>query len=280
MIRKYNQTSFAISNQHQLLPGAYATYQAFVNAGLCDCVRRYLSYLTYWVTNQIPPNHPMPVDIWNYEGCKVEEPEVPCYEEYLQTVYTYNAFVLNNQFEQLPPIRVIVKEQIFYQEELCDCLGEWQAYLTMIMSPVVRDKQEDVIPNLYLERFCPENPCIEHPDSLAGTPLPPIEYINPCETQLINFAYGGAVLAYEQYVDSLTSDFVARYNEHCLSVVELLDSTITTRRVIWLKQFRPLESKGWILFIPPISWIQTANTIEDYNKTGHWAPVRFSPHTA
>ncbi|MFO0362713.1 MAG: hypothetical protein ACK500_12870, partial [Flavobacteriales bacterium] len=197
MIRKYNQTSFAISNQHQLLPGAYATYQAFVNAGLCDCVRRYLSYLTYWVTNQIPPNHPMPVDIWNYEGCKVEEPEVPCYEEYLQTVYTYNAFVLNNQFEQLPPIRVIVKEQIFYQEELCDCLGEWQAYLTMIMSPVVRDKQEDVIPNLYLERFCPENPCIEHPDSLAGTPLPPIEYINPCETQLINFAYGGAVLAYE-----------------------------------------------------------------------------------
>jgi photosystem II stability/assembly factor-like uncharacterized protein len=219
-LKKYNQTAFARHHQHVLLVGNYSTYQAFVNAGLCDCVREYLSYLETWLLSNVPLNTPLPVDIWNWEGCKPKEEEVPCYDQYLETVYMWNAYVLANPSQGLPGIRNVIKEQVFILEELCDCYDEWRAYLLMAIASPGSVSYEELLMNINLDEFCADNPCVEAPDSLSGTPLPPIEYINPCEQQLLNLAYGAATLAYEQYINTITDQFIALYNAHCLSVDE------------------------------------------------------------
>lgn len=82
-------------------------------------------------------------------------------------------------------------------------------------------------PNLL--SFCEKSPCFPEIDSVAGFIPLTIDYVNPCITQLENWAAGNAQIRYENYTDSLTTDFSSRYKTHCMGAVETLDETYTDK---------------------------------------------------
>ena len=69
----------------------------------------------------------------------------------------------------------------------------------------------------YLSMHCQPSPCVNdmnYPDPFT------VPYENPCVQQMIDIALANAQNAYNQYADSVATDFAQRYREHCLGAVE------------------------------------------------------------
>ncbi|MFM9986066.1 MAG: RHS repeat-associated core domain-containing protein [Flavobacteriales bacterium] len=232
--------------QCTLSVGPYRSFQEFESAGLCECVRDYLVYLEGLMrTGTITT---CPVDVWNWGSCAPKQDNT-CYEDYLAIMATYNNFVnsgtqstsqtggyvyiksITTQSGQTVtlkfwPIRVRVLEADFIDNELCDCLPEWQAFLNALMDGAYPDF--DIVTDgwkLDLATFCQQRPCEPEMNLMAMEPLPAANYIDPCAQGLIDNAYNNALNLYNNLIEGVKSEFIQSYTSHCL---ENLTETFTT----------------------------------------------------
>lgn len=224
LIKKYNSSPYAIAHNAYLDNNLFLSFTEFYQAGYCNCLDGYLKSLGvyidateggyYW-------SQPAPVNITDYEPCGPKPPVDECkkkYQEYLTAVTNYNAYAIEHK---LPTVSVINKPELFTASGLCYCVDEYIKFLQAIMDGTIKDGGY-IKEHLSLNRQClpPKLPCPKPNtlDTLISPSFPPDR--NPCVKYKMDLAKANATLAYQQYVNQLTTDFVKLYNEKCLRAKE------------------------------------------------------------
>ncbi len=163
----------------------------------------------------------------------------PCasaYNDYHATVNAYNKYVKENQLSW-PTVDIIHTFEQFKAEGFCNCVDGYISYLEGLMKPEqkktlsvgakkdvkVEEGKETTAPtvaDVYIGSHCHSVPC--SPEENYNDTITPLafEYENPCEQQLEDIAYQNAEIAYENYLEDLTTDVANRYREHCLGALE------------------------------------------------------------
>lgn len=226
-INEYDSSAYATAHSHTLDPNIYPSFYLFQQANYCECVVNYINYLNDYISAPGTSTLPLPEDIDHYGGCIhtvppiVEDTCKTLWASYNNAVTAYNNFVLKAHpgDPDYPLIRVIFKYDEFV-EKYCHCAEKFIADLAAIVTGGVTSP-ELIADMTYLPNAC-EEPCLNSPSDTAFT-FPPVPYSqNPCVAQMLNIAVQNANNLYNQYVDSVTTSFVTRYNEHCLHPEENL----------------------------------------------------------
>ncbi len=235
LLNNYNNSPYAQLNNHQL---PIPTPQDAVR--LCACLSKYMAYISPYLEVPANQNLTLPLPIIKDPGCGEEQNcEIfdcdavdPCEQslsDYQASVLEYNQLVadsnLNNNM-----ITERVSAAAFEEKDLCDCIEKFNEAIGIIKDTIrsggtisYASLAEDSLASAASEPpreldpfyYCADLPC--GPDSvlLDTVPNDSVEYIDPCVQNMINTALANAANAYEQYIDSLSQDFITRYKEHC-----------------------------------------------------------------
>lgn len=228
-INEYNASEYAKLTGILLDPNIFPTYASFVNAGYCNCVSNYISYLHSYLTVYSKDIPPAPLDINHYQGCPhtiyppVTDSCKILYASYIQAVDSMNNLLLSGLWD----VRLVVKvTEAEFLENYCSCAKQYIANIyAVISSPKVNFSNEtyDMIYNL--SDACTPLPCTRTPPSTAFV-FPTVPHSqNPCVAQLIAIATQNALNTYHQYTDSATTSIISKYNAHCLKAFETLNYT-------------------------------------------------------
>jgi hypothetical protein len=206
------------------------SYEVFEAEGYCECFESYMRYLTPYLTYHYAASVSPAVSIVDWEGCNQSDWESnPCsrdsYREYEEIIQSFNEYCELYHIRDLQISRV--SYEVFFSNELCDCLDDWAAYLQSLMDAQVREIPADELYKMNLDKFCEnEAPCEPEVSLLEDFPEFPIaDYIDPCLQGQTNMAYGNGVLAWQSYIALLTQEFVSSYNAHCLQPTESLNES-------------------------------------------------------
>jgi RHS repeat-associated protein len=226
-LKSYNGSCYADSMDHHI-DTLYWSYEAFYRAGMCNCIESYLAYLeSYYVT--CDTTMPLPDNLDEYPGCQqftnvLDDPCKDAYADYYNAALDYNTFVTDGGgaalgFEELTTL--YTWEQ-FTSNELCYCVDEFLAVVDAIEAGLYNENPELAWEKLHFKDACIAKllpPC--RPNIPLDTFISPIvPYENPCVQNAINNALANAQLAYDNYVDSLTTVIADRYRSHCLGAEE------------------------------------------------------------
>jgi len=205
----------------------FYSYEEFVRNGLCGSAEGLKLFSNYieQIKSAPPCPGPMPkADII------VRDTTMGCerfYEAYIQMIGNYNgsAYATSHNDTLYP---VPGNYGLFLEAGFCNCVTVYLQYLKPYLA--ASDTSELPLP-VEIDRFSgcikPQPPVegLKPPcdPPLAQNPFvspPYVPYTNPCVQYQIDLAYLNAANAYQQYVDSLTTVFAARYNAHCRQAFE------------------------------------------------------------
>lgn len=228
-LEQYNQSPYALAHGHTLDVNLYPTFRDFLAAGYCECIIDYINYLNAYVSAPANSNLTLPVDINHFSGCNqtIYPPTAQdsCklkYDEYVNAINAYNSYVIKHKID-LPQIKVEFTIEEFITK-YCYCADKFIAGLSSIINGYTPTKDE-IKQYLYLPEACTPLPCTRTPPQTAFE-FPTVPYSqNPCVAQLIAIATQNALNSYNQYVDSLTTSIVTKYNAHCLKAIENFEYT-------------------------------------------------------
>ena len=229
-ITNYNASAYATAHGYSLDVNIYPSYLAFIEAGLCDCVEKYISYLQAFIS--LPPtwSTPAALSIDHYSSCTVIAPPIPdpcadAYKIYLTSISSYNAYVMAHPELSLPLVIMIYKPESFTASGYCYCVSAYTAFLQTIIdgsADLSKVNRANLYVDLDIAQTCAPSikpPCVGSvPQDTVIFPKP--KYTNPCVEQQINLAIANAQNAYNQYVDSLTTFISNAYTKHCLGALE------------------------------------------------------------
>lgn len=232
-IEQYNQSAYALAHGHTLDLKLYPTFRDFLAAGYCECIVDYINYLNAYISAPANSSLNLPVDIAHFSGCNhtIYPPTAQdsCklkYQEYTDAINAYNDYLIKNKIEAFPLTVEFTEEEFI--SKYCYCADKFIAGLHAIMNGYMPSNQE-IKQYLYLPEACTPPPCTQTPPQTAFEfPSVPSSQ-NPCVAQLIAIATQNALNAYNQYVDSLTTSIVTKYNAHCLKAVENFEYTYTDK---------------------------------------------------
>lgn len=254
-LEQYNQSAYAQAHNHSLNVNLYPKYRDFLAAGYCECIIDYINYLNTYVSASASSTLTPPVDIDHFSGCShtIYPPTAQdsCklnYESYVNAVNAYNSYVIKNKID-LPQIKVEFTAEEFIAK-YCHCADKFIAGLNAIINGYT-PKKEEIKQYLYLPEACTPLPCTRTPPQTAFE-FPPVPYSqNPCVAQLIAIATQNAQNAYNQYVDSLTTSIVSKYNAHCLKAFESFEYTYTDKEYHFTLYYYD-QAGNLVKTIPPV----------------------------
>ncbi|MFL5763549.1 MAG: RHS repeat-associated core domain-containing protein [Bacteroidia bacterium] len=139
------------------------------------------------------------------------------YEEYVNTVYDYNTYAGGAGYPDVPRIYA---PQCF-NKYFCTCAGAFIGGLRSIINGYPLTSANTDL--LDISKSCaPTSVACSQPDTTLFE-FPPVPYSpNLCVLQMIAAATQNALNEYNIYADSVTTDFISRYNQHCLHPLENL----------------------------------------------------------
>jgi photosystem II stability/assembly factor-like uncharacterized protein len=230
LLNNYNSSAYAQLNNHQLpVP---TPKQAM---GLCDCLSKYMTYIAPYLEVPANQNLTLPLPIIRIEDgaeifdCKATDPCEQAFANYQASVLEYNQMVADSNLTN-KMITETVSAAAFEKRDLCNCVEKFSEAVAIMKDTIRSDSKitfasvaEDTTANAASEPpreldpfyYCADIPC--GPDSalIDTVPNDSVEYIDPCIQNMINTALANAANAYEQYIDSLSEDFITRYKERC-----------------------------------------------------------------
>ncbi len=256
-IDAYNISAYAAAMNHSL-PLLYNSFAAFQRAGFCQCIQSYIDYLQPYLAITPNTNLPLPVDLNHFNGCSPSTP-LPtdtcknAYDRYIAAVDQYNQWVFTNQVPGFDPLTSSYTPDQFTAEGYCYCVDAYVAMIDAITSGVYNSNPQDIVLQLYIGRTCKEQvapPCGPSVAPMDTFHIPEIPYVNPCVEFKINNALANAQLAYEQYMDSMATDFRARYRAHCLGAQEDFNYTYTDKEYHFTLYYYD-QSGNLVKTVPP-----------------------------
>ncbi len=264
-IDKYNISAYADSMNYYLDDSLYYDFQSFYRAGKCECVVAYNNYLKDYLGN--PPNLalPLPMSIDEFCSDTADLPQDTCihaYSTYLSAIERYNNYVIRN-WDPSFQIEAIYTLEEFTAQELCYCIEYLLALVDAIEAGLYDSKPEEAYDKMHFRDACKERllpPC--EPSAVLDTLImPTVPYHNPCVQFLINSALSNAQLAYEQYVDSLTTVIAGAYRAKCLGTVENFTTTFTDKEYHFTLYYYD-QAGNLIKTVPPegVGPLQITNT--------------------
>tara|TARA_R110000782_G_scaffold270485_1_gene371932 strand:- start:608 stop:13822 length:13215 start_codon:yes stop_codon:yes gene_type:complete len=236
LLNNYNNSSYAQLNNHQL---------PIPNEGLgikmCDCLPSYMTYISPYL--EVPANQnltlPLPlkdpdcsVDVPCVEfDCKAVDPCKQAFKDYQAGVLAYNQMIADSNLTNAM-ITETYSAAEFEKRNLCACVPKFKETIGTIRDTTsaggtisfpstgagINDSVAagDIPPReLDLANICADLPCGPDSVSIDTVPEVTIPYVNPCVENMINTALANAANAYQQYIDSLSQEFITRYREHC-----------------------------------------------------------------
>ena len=230
LLNNYNSSAYAQLNNHQLpIPTPKEAVE------LCGCLSKYMAYIAPYLEVPANQNLTLPLPIIRIEDgaeifdCKATDPCEQAFANYQASVLEYNQMVADSNLTN-KMITETVSAAAFEERDLCNCVERFSEAVA-IMKDTTRiggtiafaSVSEDTTANAASEPpreldpfyYCADIPC--GPDSalIDTVPNDSVEYIDPCIQNMINTALANAANAYEQYIDSLSEDFITRYKERC-----------------------------------------------------------------
>lgn len=230
LLIEYNDLTTAINNfnasvyedEHPLSHVDPISFGTYAFQSYTGCMTAYIAILNDYSTKPSGDTSPLPVN-----PCTDEELSEcdQLYADYTQGVYDYNAFALANSYPQI----LEVYEIHCFQKYFCTCADRFIAGLTAAMNGGITITGAPNQQFLHIEFNCdfPISIC-DVPDTAFVFPAMPYSP-NPCVVQAIAAATQNAINQYNQYADSAATDFITRYNEHCLHPIESLHYAYTDK---------------------------------------------------
>ncbi|AEA42439.1 RHS repeat-associated core domain-containing protein [Fluviicola taffensis] len=221
-IDMFNTSDWAIANNISLT-NEFASDTAFIDAGFCECAKFYQSYLFTYIYAQSTDVLPNPITISEYCASDLPDLHPECseaYQKYLGCVALYNSKAMANESEDV--ITYVISEQVFYQENLCNCVNDYCAELNLVSDGL---KEFDLMPNILT--FCSGDqviPCPNDSINIAAEPFV-IEFNDPCEEFYQANTENTAYIAYQEQTQAMQTDISQRYIQHCLGALENLSMT-------------------------------------------------------
>ncbi|MEP7264188.1 MAG: YCF48-related protein, partial [Bacteroidota bacterium] len=269
-VAAYNASAFSTVHNHDL-PNLYTTSIAFQNSGYCDCVSGYIAYLNNFTQGNTDPLGGNPVTINGWEGCNNGDQCEDFFSDYQTTVISYNNFAVVSGFPIIQsPINYTYQQ--FVDEGLCNCAQGYVAYLTSAINGYIPLNQFNT-GNLYIDDYCDE----VEPEVLCDSTFPYQVYSNdtivpedPCEYQMQwNVSMNDSILWHEQLV-LLTSQFVERYNAHCLGAVEDLTMDYNDREYQFTLYY--YDQQGNLIKTVPPAGVEILKDDNDIEVTSYLNP--------
>lgn len=230
LLNNYNNSSYAQLNNHQLpIPSSREGVE------LCGCLSSYMAYISPYL--EVPANQnltlPLPIirdpncgeaEICEKFDCKATDPCEQAFKNYQASVLEYNKMVLEKDLTN-EMITETVSAAAFEEKDLCNCVERFSEAIAVMKDTVSSGGKIEFAsvsasasePPRELDPFyyCADLPCGPETVLVDTVPNDSVEYIDPCIQNMINTALANAGLAYEQYIDSLSQDFITRYKERC-----------------------------------------------------------------
>jgi RHS repeat-associated protein len=241
-------------------------------SGFCSCARSYVKYLTIYINATLDDISSLrsPKTIEDY--CE-EPPSTECdekYENYIDVIAEYNAFVINENLNW-PTVDQTVDPTNFTIEGICYCVDGFIAKLNALISgyviPIENMSDADVLKLRKrlsnIESFCIDPPCV--PEVLPLDTVQPIyvEYSNPCVEQMLSVVAHNAEVAYEQYLQDIKEGFVQNYTKHCLKATENLTATFDDKEYHYTLYYYD-QAGNLVRTIPP-EGVDVAETTSSFD---------------
>ncbi len=245
-IADFNASTYAQQNNIVVFDVFGSAEELINNTNACECVSSYTNYLLGFINQGTPEPEAgfmllaaaEPTFSYIEDFCKYK-PASDCdnaYLDYMESLQTYNSYVLENDFDlnySWPVVTQIYSSTEFTSSGMCDCVEPLMAYINAVTSGyniphnvVLNTEQIAFINNkLDLDKHCLEPPCV--PAVVPMDTITPgyIEYANPCVEQMLSVATHNAEQAYNQYIQDVLGGFADQYRQHCLGAIENLTAT-------------------------------------------------------
>jgi len=228
LLNNYNSSAYAQLNNHQLpIPTSKQGVE------LCGCLSNYMAYIAPYLEVPANQNLTLPLPIFcsvelksscEVFDCKATDPCEQAFKNYQASVLEYNKMVVDKDLSN-EMITETVSAAAFEEKDLCNCVERFSEAIAVMKDTVSSGGKIEFAsvsasasePPRELDPFyyCADLPCGPETVLVDTVPNDSVEYIDPCIQNLINTALANAGLAYEQYIDSLSQDFITRYKERC-----------------------------------------------------------------
>ncbi len=205
----FNSSAYSTTHSYTLTPVTYSLAYLY-----CKCYKTYIDYVNIYINADAASiaSLPLPANITNFTGCNDGSYCSDMYARYLKALKDYNVAMNGTG---VPTIGTLYSQAEF-NTKYCHCAKKFINNLYGIIAGSV----PPTLPNITnLDSACVRPPCTSTIDSTISVPTF-TTYTNPCVLQMKNLAAINAANAYNQYIDSITTDFADRYNRHCLGAME------------------------------------------------------------
>lgn len=275
-IADYNQSNYALY-YNAFLP----TISDTITIDSCECVSDYINCLNFYINPrmnvaQINLPGPLPYSDSICGNCCGGEMDtikgrptcvdLPTTCDSVYMAYYYAASMYNDSIGS-PYVFEIFSYPDFLTNNYCECAPQYTLFLQNVMAG------KDSIPDdsLYLDiaYYCAPHPC--GPDSLINVDtiaIVTVPYTNPCVENMLNIAAANAQNAYDNYVDSLSADFLDRYYTHCVDSLSESFTKLYNMREHHYTLYYYDQAGNLVKTIPPegVAFIDL-DTVNDPNGT-------------
>lgn len=224
VVNNYNTSPYATFNMHTVIPPSFGDY--ILSSSLSICYSTYESTLIDYTSKAANDPAPIPYDpcgVVAHDDCEQS------YVDYTQAIYDYNTYAAAVGYVQVSKIYTLG----CFEQYFCTCVDRFVAGLTTIINGTVAypasNPANALLPVFFIEQSCDFGIYIcDVPDTAFVFPTMPYSP-NPCVVQAIAAATQNAINQYNLYADSAATDFITRYNEHCLHPIENLHYAYTDK---------------------------------------------------
>ncbi|MCU0359442.1 MAG: hypothetical protein MUF75_01795 [Bacteroidia bacterium] len=219
----FNTSELAIDKGYYL-ENEFIDGEQFTEQGFCHCLTAYLSYLQQFYTVQKNAMSSQPLSIRDFPGCANEKYCSSEFSTYNNAITAYVGYVSRNPQLNLPVPQMLYTFEYFSQQGYCKCAEAYAAFLYDVMNGKITDLTY-ITNNVEIENFCQPViiPCAQpNPIDTVESPLNTSTAQNPCMLYKKELALINAKLLYEQYLNTMATQFISQYNAHCLGAFESL----------------------------------------------------------
>jgi RHS repeat-associated protein len=212
----YNSSSFSAMHSHTLSAALTATQVE----QFCQCYLTYNDYLnvyqlldSMYIDSVSMQSLPLPVSILDFGGCTDGSHCMDLYAQYLKTLRDY-VFTFHGETTVVPLTEFYTPAE--FTDKYCACAPKFINNMYAVMAGTIPPTTPYITS---MDSACSRPLCTSTIDSTFSVPTYTV-YTNPCVQQMKNLAAVNAANAYNQYIDSMTTDLADRYTTHCLAATE------------------------------------------------------------
>lgn len=236
LLNNYNNSSYAQINNHQLpIPLEEQ------GVSMCECLSSYMAYISPYLEVPANQNLTLPLPLKDPDctvigpcvefNCKAVDPCKQAFKDYQAGVLAYNQMIADSNLANAM-ITETYSAAEFEKRNLCGCVPKFRETVgnirdtvragSSVSFPSTSTGTKDTLAadgstprELDLVNICADLPCGPDSVSIDTVPEVTIPYVNPCVENMINTALANAANAHQQYIDSLSQDFIIRYRDKC-----------------------------------------------------------------